>query len=261
MELEAIFKSIAEKLAIDFKYMSSEIEHRASKGRVREIELVEQFLRKYLPAFIGISNGEIVATNGEVSNECDIIFYESRTCPFLLDKSGYRIFPVECIYGILEVKSYLDNTQLENELGKISKVKKLPKIAFEPQAGATIKSVSLYEEKWPHFPTVGFVFAYDSIDLVSLRSHLDKIQENRPLNERVDSVWVLNKGMIVNWDASELKVNHTPTSKTRLRAVASDNPLLLMIVHLQQLLQSGWMPQFKIQDYFQKATYGNFLEE
>jgi len=260
MDLQAIFRSIADKLAIDFKYMSSEIEHRASKGRVREIELVEQFLRKYLPTTIGISHGEIVAATGETSNECDVIFYETRTCPTLLDKSGYQIFPVECVYGILEVKSHLNNTELEDAFAKIAKVKKFPKTSFEPQAGAIINTTNLYDKEWSYFPTVGFIFAYDSIDLVNLRNHLDDLQKDLPLNERIDSVWVLNKGMIVNWDDSVSKVNHTPTSKTRLRAVGSDNPLLLMTIHLQQLFQAGWMPKFKIQDYLQNVNYGNFLE-
>jgi len=260
MDLQAIFKSIAEKLAIDFKYMSSEIEHRASKGRVREIELVEQFLRKYLPATVGISHGEIVAVNGETSNECDVIIYESRTCPILLDKSGYQIFPVECVYGILEVKSHLNKTELTDAFAKISKVKKFPKKSFEAQAGPIIKKTNIYDKEWDYFPTVGFIFAYDSIDLVILRSCLDNLHKDLPINERIDSVFVLNKGMIVSWDDSVSKVNHTPTSKNRLRAVGSENPLLLMIIYLQKLFQAAWMPKFEIQGYLQNVNYGNFLE-
>ena len=261
MDLQTIFKSIAEKLAIDFKYMSSEIEHRPSKGRVRESELVEQFLRKYLPMTIGISHGEIVATTGEISNECDVVIYESRTGPILLTKTDYQIFPVESVYGILEVKSLLNNTELKDALGKISKVKKFPKTAFEPQTGTIITTTNLYDKEWSYFPTVGFIFAYDSIDLVNLKNHLDELQKDLPFNERIDSVWVLNKGMIVNWDNSASKVNHTPTSKTRLRAIGSENPLLLMIIHLQQLFQASWMPKFKIQEYLQNVNYGKFLEK
>jgi len=67
--------------------------------------------------------------------------------------------------------------------------------------------------------------------------------------------------MIVNWDEEVSLINHTPTPKTRLRAVESENPLLLMVVHLQQLLQSGWMPKFKIQEYLKEVKYGNFIEQ
>lgn len=172
MDLQRVFKSIADKLTSDFNDMSSEIEHRASKGRVREIELVEQYLRKYVPTTIGISHGEIVATTGETSNECDVVFYESRTGPLLLAKSDYQVFPVESVYGVLEVKSYLDNNELKDALGKISKIKKFPKTAFNPQRGPLTTKTSIYDNDWSYFPTVGFIFAYDSINLANLKNHL-----------------------------------------------------------------------------------------
>jgi hypothetical protein len=261
MKLERILKSIAEKLAIDFKYMSSEIEHRVSKGRVREVELVAEFLNKYLPNSVGLSHGEIVATTGETSSECDVVVYDSQRCPVLLDKADFRIFPIECVYGVLEVTSVLSEGKLEEDARKIGKVKRLPKKAFEAQGGAIRNVTKLYDKEWEHFPAVGFIFAYDSADLVQLRNRLEEVQGDLPVNERVDSVWVLGKGMIVNWDDCTSKISHTPTKNTRLRAVASDNPLLLMVVHLQQLFQAVRMPTFKVQDYFGKVEYGKWLDE
>ena len=261
MDIQSIFKSIAEKIAIDFRYASSEIEHRISKGRVRELEIVEQFLQKYLPKTIGISHGEIVSTNGNTSNESDIILYESRTCPYLLDKTGYQIFPIECVYGIIEVKSMLNSNELEDSFNKILKVKKFPKIAYEPQEGAIIHYSNLYDKEWEYFPTIGCVFAYDSIDLVTLKNNLEELQKDVPIYERIDSVWVLNKGMIINWEDSNIKIHPTPTSQSRLRSVASDNPLLLMTIHLQQLFQSSWMPRFKIHSYMKDVVYGNFISD
>ncbi len=261
MDLQSIFKSIAEKLAIDFRYASSEIEHRSSKGRVRELEIVEQFLQKYLPKTIGISHGEIVSSDGNTSNESDIIIYETRTCPYLLDKTGYQIFPIECVYGVIEVKSMLNSAELEDSFNKISKIKKFPKIAYEPQEGVIKKYSKLYDKEWEYFPTVGCVFAYDSIDLLTLKKKLEELQKDVPIDERIDSVWVLNKGMVINWEDSTQKINHTPSGQSRLRAVVSDNPLLLMTIHLQQLFQSGWMPRFRLHSYMKDVVYGNFLAD
>ena len=124
MDLKSVFDSIAEKMKIDFQYESSQIQHRLSKGKVRESELVATFLNKYLPQNIGIANGEIIATNGEVSGECDIILFEKNSCPYLLNKEGYQIFPIECVYGIIEVKSKLDSTELDKTFRNINKIKK-----------------------------------------------------------------------------------------------------------------------------------------
>lgn len=261
MKLENIFRSIAEKLKIDFEYLSSEIQHPPSKGTIREIELVEQFLTKYMPKNIGISKGEVVAKNGDVSNECDIVFFETTKCPYLLDKTGYRIFPVECIYGVVEVKSNLNSAELEKTYEKIIKLKKLPKEAYEPQTGAIIYTTTLYGQEWNFFPTLSLIFCYNSIDLIKLREKLDELQKNTPIYQRIDSIWVLNKGMIVNWDDKKGMVELTPTNNSRLRCIQSDNPLLLLTVQLQQLLQAAWMPKFRIRDYFGQINYGNFIEK
>lgn len=261
MELEKIFESIATKMKIDFSGISAEIEHRGSKGRVREIEVVNEFLKKYLPSMIGISCGEIVDTLGDVSSECDIILYDAEISPILLDKESYKIIPIECVYGILEIKSKLDKSELKDAFDKISRVKRLTKKAFYPQKDAVLKFTSLYDKEWDYYPTLGFVFAYDSIDLLTLKDYLDEMHRNMPLHERIDYVCVLNKGMIVNYDDKIDKLNHTPTSSTRLRAISSDNPLMLNTVFLQQLLQGAWMPKFRIMDYLKGKSFGNFIDK
>ena len=76
---------------------------------------------------------------------------------------------------------------------------------------------------------------------------------------RIDSVWILNEGMIVNReDDGIVQVGPTPTSHRVI--VSSENPLLLLTVQLQQLLQVRHAPRFKIIDYFGKAAFGQFLE-
>lgn len=92
MLLESILKSVAEKLLIDFRYVSSEIQLRPSKGQVREAEIVEGFLRQCMPRSVGIDRGEIVCTEGGRSGECDVVMYGRDSCPILIDKSGYKVF-------------------------------------------------------------------------------------------------------------------------------------------------------------------------
>ena len=47
-DIAAIFRSIGERLDLDFRQESAQIGHRGSRGRVREETLVEQFLAKRL---------------------------------------------------------------------------------------------------------------------------------------------------------------------------------------------------------------------
>lgn len=260
MDVKLIFDSIAAKLAIDFDYLTSQIQHRQSKGRVREVEIVEEFLRLYLPQSVGIGHGEVVATDGSVSNEADIVFYEAHGCPTLIEKTGYQVFPVECVHGLMEVKSHLDGNELEDAFMKINRIKQFPKVAFEAQTGAIRHCSNLYGKEWDYFPTVGLLFAYDSMNLVTIRDRLNDLHANLPLHQHIDFVTVLKKGLVVNWQDERQILNHSPMANTRLRAVESPNPLLLTVIFLQQLFQSAWMPRFCIKEYFRTVDYGRFLD-
>ncbi len=262
MNIQQIFDSVAQKLRIDFEQVSSEIQHRGSKGKVRESEIVNTFLREYLPKNVELINGaEVVSTDSQTSNECDILINDKTHCPALLTKEDYRIVPIECVFGVIEVKSKLDSKELRDGYNKIFKLKNFPKVAFEPQTGFVKNYFNLYNKELEYFPTVGFIFAYDSIDLLHLKNELQEIQDNNPLEHRVDAIWVLNKGMIVNWDNATNKIVHTPNQNTKLIAVTSENPLLMMTIHLQQLFQAAWMQPFKILPYMQNVNYGNIIQE
>jgi len=73
MKLSSILGSIAKKLLIDFDEVTSQLEHRGLKGMAREGSIVEEFLRKYLPPTVATGHGEIVSSDGGVSNECDVV--------------------------------------------------------------------------------------------------------------------------------------------------------------------------------------------
>lgn len=258
MNLEKVFKSINKKMLLDFNEISSEIHHRPSKGKVREIEIINEYLKKYVPGNIGIANGEIISSDDQISNETDIVFYEKNSTPYLLKKEGYQIFPVECIYGGVEVKSFLDGTQLKDTFKKLNKLKKMPKIAYEKQKGPINQTTNVYNKEWNYFPTLGFVIAFDSIDLKTLKDHLDEISKNELNEHRIDSIWVLNKGAIINQNTVTGQIELAPSQNTRTQAILTENPLMLLTIQLQSLLQSGWMPTFQIKHYLNNAYYGEF---
>lgn len=94
----------------------------------------------------------------------------------------------------------------------------------------------------------------------TLRDKLDHLNSSVAVHHRIDFVTVLKKGLIINWDDEAGMLSLTPTRKTRLRAVESENPLLLTVVFLQQILQNAWMPSFRLRDYLRHVEYGSFLD-
>lgn len=175
-------------------------------------------------------------------------------------KEGYQIFPIECVYGVIEIKSHLDKDQLKDAFNKINYIKKMPKKAYEAQKGPVIKSTTVYDKEWSFFPTLGFVIAFESIDLKTLKKHYYDLVTKVEPEHRIDSIWVLNKGMLINFNPTLGLIELTPSRNNIVRWVLSDNPLMLLTIQLQSLLISGWMPHFMLREYLMRANYGSFYD-
>src|SRR5829696_10116867 len=80
--LSSVLASVADKMVPDFQ-ASGVAQHRGSKGTVSEAQLLDNYLRKYLPGnVIAEHSAEVVATNGDVSRQCDIVIMDPSTPPF-----------------------------------------------------------------------------------------------------------------------------------------------------------------------------------
>jgi hypothetical protein len=95
-------------------------------GAPREKQF-KNFLRDWLPEKYGISKGYILNAEKKVSRECDVVIFNSETCPkFYFDKDlDVRFFPKNEVYSSFEIKSTLNETELTDALDKIDSVKNI----------------------------------------------------------------------------------------------------------------------------------------
>jgi hypothetical protein len=164
-------------------------------GTVRQ-EIVRGFVAPFLPRHVAIVNSaELITADRKGSTQCDLVIFDRSTPPFL-DMVSYRKLPNECVYGVIEVKSNLDKTQLLKACRLIERVKRLPKTAFH--AGQTPRRArTVYGNTYGEYcPTVGMIFAFDSTDLRMLGRHLLDWCGGRDPEFWPDSVWVLGKGYL-----------------------------------------------------------------
>lgn len=243
MDVEEVFGSVAKKLRADFEGFSGQVQHRGTKGLAREQALVEMYLSKYLPRNVqALHTAEVVSADGQVSRECDIVLVDPMMPPFV-DGSGYRVVPVECLYAVIEVKSMLDQRELEDAYNKIKTAKLLPKLAYYRQ-NFIVRSSNLYGRRFGYFPTAGYVFAYDSIDLTVLSAALAGLQSGTEPLEWIDGIFVLDKGLIGYWSDAKNEFCPVPHQASRPRAFSASNPLLLATIQLHTHMQGAWMPHF-----------------
>jgi len=173
---------MSQKLLADFE-MSSQISHPGSKGDFREDALREFLESGKIPPKYGIGSGLIISHSQpsyHESNQSDLIIYDRDKCPAWMLSKQVQVFPIDGIYGVIEVKSRLAKSDLHDGLAKIKKLRQMvPK-----------GTVSL---------PLGIIFAYQlsNNSLDSLEKNLrDYQQEESPL------VWpnlvvVLQEGIIL----------------------------------------------------------------
>lgn len=192
MEIKKIFRGISEKLLSDFN-ISANINHTTSKGNYREKTLLNFLKNGYLPEKYGVGSGEIVSSINQTSKQSDLIIFDKfNGIPFLYSEET-QIYPIESVYGIIEVKSKLTKPELIIALENIKSVKELC-----PEENISISPISMFQVIQPRPIPFGIVFAY-SLGENSIESLTKNVKEWQSQNS--PKLWpnlivILNEGLI-----------------------------------------------------------------
>lgn len=123
------FESLFDAAASEFEgaFKRSALATRPDEvGGPREQQL-RDFLTEWLPSIYGITHGYVIDIAGNISRQCDVMLYDAlRTPKFIQDRAtDRRLIPFGSLYGTIEVKSTLDESQLRDSLEKLKAVSKL----------------------------------------------------------------------------------------------------------------------------------------
>jgi hypothetical protein len=181
---------------------SAQITHSGSKGTVRENAL-RKFLEVRLPARYALGAGEIVGrVRDSTSRQCDLIVYDQQNGVTLLYDEDIQVFPIDCVYGIVEVKSALSKAEFLDALEKVKVLKAMAPggIVSRPFAGG-------YSLVHPRQRPFGMIFAYNlsSNSLESLVENLREWEANTPAEFWPNYVCVLEVGVILHQGSASLE--------------------------------------------------------
>lgn len=164
---------------------SKDLKHPRDIGTVREVVLRDFLsLSGYVPRKYGVSktSARVISTSGHSSNEIDILIYDADNAITLMSREGvYEAYPIECVYGVIQVKSKLIKAEITSGLENISSYK------------------SLYDKNAEFNMANGFgiLFAYDSdMDWVDIVNEVKLCSESKPRREWCNAIIILNKGCI-----------------------------------------------------------------
>ena len=167
-----IYSDFAAKIEVISRLIKSSP---AEQGRIVE-NVVRDLLEEYLPARYSFGTGFVIDSGGQQSRQCDIVIYDTVVSAGMLARTGPMLFPVESVYGVVEVKSTLNAKEIRDAFSHIASVKRLKNNA-KPTAElvldgdgdpATLKRIPS--------PPIGIVFGYrsDARSLITINAWFDR---------------------------------------------------------------------------------------
>ncbi len=130
--LRAAFSAEQEVLQVKLKLSSASITHDGVMGDVNEQHFIE-FLKKSLPKRYAVERAIVIDSNGNTSDQIDIVIFDNQYTPTLLDQHDHRYVPAEAVYAVFEVKPTINKTYLEYAGLKAQSVRKLERTSIPIQ--------------------------------------------------------------------------------------------------------------------------------
>jgi hypothetical protein len=211
-----LFQKISQRLRVDFE-ASAHVVHAVSKGTIRENSLRSFLAEGRLPTKYGLGMGEIVGRLRDTSRQCDLIVYDKLNGVSLLYDDSVQVYPIDCVYGIIEVKSALSKPEFIDALNKIKAFKTMAPAGpvSQPLAGG-------WTTLGPRPRPFGIVFAYNlpNNSLDSLLENLREWEASTPRTLWPNYVCVLEVGVIYHhkklfepcFDSDQITAEASPIS-------------------------------------------------
>lgn len=253
MDLKEVFDEVSNQMRSDFSKSQKSLTHSGLKGNANE-EIVKSFLRQYLPKTLDITTGMVVDSEGNQSRQLDIIICDTAKTPIFYQSGEIRVIPIECVYAVIEVKAFLDKAELEKAHQNMLSIKSLNKKAYFKRNSIIQITHNLYEREWDFWPVNFFIFAFDSSSLESVMSNLKNHQTGSEIHKRIDSICILEKGVILNQHNNGM-LSALPSKESRPIASLTSKPLLMFFAIISIILNQANMDPFNLMPYIEEMNF------
>lgn len=223
--------------------------HHLSAGENRE-DLVSGFLRAHLPRRFGVSSGLVISHDGEFSKQADLLIVDEHNNAPLHAGNRNKLWPVEAIYALIEVKTQLGPNELADAIAKGRKFKTLQRRYCDAGQSLRIQD-SLF-----------VIWAFEAAATTTFKTNLLSALATVPRSEQPDLIVVPDRlvaragsylelskiGQVGSPHRAELHAKHGPNLDVLLPSVAevgelNENALMAWYVWFDSWLrQTG--PRF-----------------
>lgn len=122
--VEEYWQGVAQRLQVEADVFNRLIQHGPEQGRENEISLAG-VIERLLPPAVGVGSGIIFDSDGNRSNQTDLILFDRATQPQLLAQTSQLLYPVETVLMAVEVKTTVNEDAVKDvgaKTGALAKV-------------------------------------------------------------------------------------------------------------------------------------------
>jgi len=235
VDLKLIFNGIQEQMRSSLNMVRSEISHPGAKGSVSE-ENWRQLLVDYLPTRYNAEKAFVIDSNGNISQEIDLVIFDRQYTPLLFKANGATYIPVESVYMVLEVKQEISKSNIEYAGEKAESVRLLNRTSAPFMDGGILKP------QRPLFEIPAGILALDSDWSPPFGDSFMEVLQSLETNFKINFGCVLNHGAF-HITYSEDSIHESTISKR-------ENSLISFLFHLLHMLQLlGTVPAIEYNAY------------
>ena len=122
--LPRLMQALHERVAQDLKTARETLGHPVAKGEGSEAVWATLF-RKYLPQRYAVGKATIVDSNGQFSDQIDIVLFDRQYTPLIFEHQNEIIVPVEAVYALFEAKQEMRANFVRYAQRKVASVRRL----------------------------------------------------------------------------------------------------------------------------------------
>jgi hypothetical protein len=173
--LSGLHDDIQQRLAIARKTF----QHPTTKGDASELVWLEM-LETYLPRRYQLIKAHVVDSDGNFSEQIDVVVFDRQYSPFIFHYQGQTVVPAESIYAVFEAKQSINANEVGYAQKKIRSVRNLHRTSLPiPHAGG------VYPPK-PLHHIIGGLLTFESDWTPALGSPLLRALEADTKDGRLD---------------------------------------------------------------------------
>lgn len=204
------YSALQDQFRLQSKVLTDVLPHAGERGRNNE-ERFREFLSRILPKKYSVGTGFVICSEPSVptSSQTDVVLFDEFHNSPIHRELASHVYPVEMVYGAVEVKGRIEKRDLKKIFEDIAKIRALGAHRYYIKYGSVPKSESEPEklvvgqsELHSEVPPRAFVFAYEQRGWKNLNDLLISLEETfREAPAHIHGLAILDSDWYVTQEA------------------------------------------------------------